>query len=381
MKKHLYTLLTFYAFVDVPDIQDHIKEHLMFTTGIGMKWRIYIGEEGISATLTWNPWQITAYRLYLQSKPYYQHIPDIDIKSTPVDQYYFDRMIVKYRREIVALDYPVTPEEVDQFRQEASIEQVQHIINNREHEWSFRLGVVGKEIIIHGKPCEHIVLLDMRNSYEYKLGHYKYAIPSGTVNFREMNLLIAEYKERFSDKYVIMYCTGGIRCEKLAVMLHKHGLDNFYSIDGGIVKYINSYNDGNRLGNLYTFDGRVSTKVGDHMTHTTIGRCNYTDNLTDHVENCRYSPCNARIICKPSEYRKHLGFCSKECSEKALHNFRVKNASFDKWDYDRVRSENKTTSDYQEFQTIIGNFYRSRLEGVARRHLSSQKEESIDCEC
>lgn len=202
----------------------------------------------------------------------------------------------------------------------------------------------------------------MRNSYEYKLGHYKYAIPSGTVNFREMGKLLEEYKTRFANKYVIMYCTGGIRCEKLAVMLHKNGLDNFYSIDGGIVKYINTYNDGNRLGNLYTFDGRVSTAVGDKNTHTTIGKCIYTDNLTDHIENCRYSPCNARIICKPSEYRKHLGFCSKECSEKALRNFRVKNAPFDKWDYERVRTENKTESDYQEFQTIIGNFYQSRLE-------------------
>lgn len=381
MKKLQFTLLTFYAFVEIPNLEEHIREHLQFTTDIGMKWRIYIWEEWISATLTGNAGQVSAYRLYLQSKPYYRNIPDIDIKSTPVDAYYFERMIVKYRREIVALDYPVTPHEVEQFRQEASIEQVQHIINNREHNWSFQLGVVGKEVVIHGKPCDHIILLDMRNSYEYKLGHYKYAIPSGTVNFREMGALLEEYKSRFAGKYVIMYCTWWIRCEKLAVMLHKNGLDNFYSIEWGIVKYVNTFNDGNWLGNLYTFDGRISTHIGDSKTHTTIGRCNYTDNLTDHVENCRYSPCNARIICKPSEYRKHLWFCSKECSEKALRNFRVKNAKFDKWDYERVRSENKSDSDYQEFKAIIGNFYASRLEWITWKHLSSQKEEIINCEC
>lgn len=391
MKKLNLKLLTFYAFVDIPDIQNHIKEHLEYTHDIGIKGRIYIWEEGISATLTGNPWQISAYLLYLNSKSFYQNIPDIAIKSTKVDQYYFDRMIVKYRKEIVALEYPVSPKDVATFRQEASIEQVKHIIDNWEHVWSFRLWVVWKEITIHGKPSEHVVLLDMRNSYEYKLGHYKYAIPSWTVNFREMHKLLEDYKIRFAGKYVIMYCTGGIRCEKLAVMLHKHWLDNFYSIDGGIVKYVNSFNDGNWLGNLYTFDGRVSTHVGDSKTHSAIGKCIYTDNLTDHIENCRYSPCNARIICKPSEYRKHLWFCSKECSERALHNFRVKNAKFDKWDYQRIRDgieevkknqwEDAKEAERKEYQQIVWNFYSSRLSDIGRKHLSSQKEEYIDCEC
>jgi predicted sulfurtransferase len=83
----------------------------------------------------------------------------------------------------------------------------------------------------------------------------------------------------------------------------------------------------------------VSTQVGDSKTHATIGECIYTNNLTDNIENCRYSPCNARIICKPAEYRKHLGFCSKSCYEHAKTNFRVKNAKFDKWDYQRIRDE------------------------------------------
>lgn len=389
MKRNQYTLLTFYAFVSIPNIQEHIGEHGRFCSDIGMKGRIYIWPEGISATLTGNQGQISAYQLYLSSKPYYQNIPDIEIKSTKVDQYYFDKMICKYRDEIVALDYPVTPQEVATYRQEASIGQVKSIIDNRDTDIDIQLGVVGKEIHIKGKPSDHIVLLDMRNSYEYKLGHYKHAIPSGTVNFREMNKLIEAYKIRFAGKQVIMYCTGGIRCEKLAVMLHKHGLDNFYSIEWGIVKYINSYNDGNRLGNLYTFDGRVSTHVGDSKTHTTIGQCIYTGELTDNIQNCRYSPCNARIICKPSAYRKHLWFCSKACYEHAKKDLRVKNASFDKWDYQKIRDEikaekqksGKTEETEQEYKKIIWNFLDSRLSCLTWTHLTSQKEEYIDCEC
>lgn len=83
-------------------------------------------------------------------------------------------------------------------------------------------------------------------------------------------------------------------------------MQNVYALDGGVVKYVNTHNDGNRLGNLYTFDGRVSTPVGDEKTHVTIGKCIYTDQPTDNYENCRYSPCNARIICDQKEYRKHM---------------------------------------------------------------------------
>ncbi|HMY80310.1 MAG TPA: rhodanese-like domain-containing protein [Candidatus Absconditabacterales bacterium] len=371
-------LLTFYHFVSIPDIQEHIREHLQFTKDIGMKGRIYIGPEGISATLSGNNGQISAYRLYLSSKPYYQDIPDIDIKSTKVDEYYFDRMIVKYRDEIVALNYPVTPNDVHTYKQEVTIQQVKLLIDHRDRDGSYHVG----NQTFTGKPSDHVVLLDMRNSYEYKLGHYKYAIPSGTVNFREMKTLLDEYQTRFSGKIVVMYCTGGIRCEKLAVMLHKNGLNNFYSIEGGIVKYVNTYNDGNRLGNLYTFDGRVSTRVGDTTTHTTIGHCIYSDNLTDHIENCRYSPCNARIICQPSAYRKYLGFCSKECCDRAIHNLRVKNIKRDKWDYQRIRDDIKKHPETQaEYSHIIGNFYHSRIGQLERRHLTSQKEEYIDCEC
>ncbi len=75
---------------------------------------------------------------------------------------------------------------------------------------------------------------------------------------------------------IISYCTGGIRCEKSTVMLQKAGLKNTYQLDGGVVKYINTFDDGNWLGNLYVFDDRVSQQVGSKETHTTIGECIYS---------------------------------------------------------------------------------------------------------
>jgi UPF0176 protein len=127
--------------------------------------------------MTGNDGQIEAIKLYLTSKPIYHNIPDLDVKATKVSEYHFEKLIVRYRREIVALDYPVTAAQVEQYRQDMPIEEF-------------------KELLDHGNPDEFIVL-DMRNSYEYKLGHFRYAVPSGTVNFREMHALRDQYAATF----------------------------------------------------------------------------------------------------------------------------------------------------------------------------------------
>lgn len=362
MKKNHLTLLTFYKFVDITSPMDEIREMKVFLEGIGVLGRVYIGEEGISATMTGNDGQIAAIKLYLNSKPYYHNIPDLDIKSTKVSDYHFEKLIVRYRREIVALDYPVTATQVEQYRQDMSIEDF-------------------KQLLDHGDP-DTFVVLDMRNNYEYMLGHFRYAVPSGTVNFREMHALRDQYAATFGDKQVIMYCTGGIRCEKLAVLLNERWFTNFYALDGWVVKYVNTYNDGNWLGNLYTFDGRVSTYVGDATTHTTIWECNYTGKPTDSVANCRYAPCNARLICNMSEYRRHLWFCCSECMESAKSDLFVKSMRWDKWDYPALRKQIETDpSQRDQILTAVSKYYDSRLEWVTYRHTTSQKEDYIDCGC
>lgn len=145
-----------------------------------------------------------------------------------------------------------------------------------------------------------------------------------------------------------------------------------------MVKYVNQYNDGNWLGNLYTFDGRVSTQVGDSETHTTIGECLYTGEKTDNCENCRYAPCNARIIATPSAYRKHMGFCSRECYEHARNDGGIKVVPWDKMDYlslGRTWRADPTKKD--EILTQIQKHLDTKLSKIEWKHLTSQKEEEI----
>ena len=115
-----------------------------------------------------------------------------------------------------------------------------------------------------------------------------------------------------------------------------------------MVKYINTYNDGNWLGNLYVFDDRVSDFVGDEDTHTTIGECIYSGKKTDNCENCRYSHCNARLIADKEEYKKHFGFCSQECADKARSSGYVKKVDFDTFDYKNERARMKVKPELEE---------------------------------
>lgn len=152
--------------------------------------------------------------------------------------------------------------------------------------------------------------------------------------------------------------------------MNKAGMNELYSLQGGVVKYVNKYNDGNWLGNLYTFDGRVSTAVGDSSTHTTIGECLYTGERTDNCENCRYALCNARIITTEKAYRKHMGFCSYECYESARQDGYVKDIEWDRFDY-------KTTRILADGMRKIEEHLDRKLANLEWKYAKSQKEEEI----
>lgn len=353
----MYQLLTFYKFVDISDPNEEVVRHKQFLTDIGVKWRIYIGEEWISATVTWNQGQIQAYKWYLAQSPYFQNIPDIDTKATYVEDHQFEKMIVKYRPEIVALGAKVTEEQVRKADRQLSVDEFKRIIEEQDEERA---------------------ILDMRNDYERQLGHFKGAIPAGTVNFREVPDLLEKYKEKLQDKKVLMYCTWWIRCEKLSVLLKDNGLDNFYGLDGGVVKYTNTYNDGNWLGNLYTFDGRVSCQIGDETTHTPVATCIHSGQPTSNCDNCRYSPCNARIMVDPKEHRKHFWFCSQECVDKSKTDLLIKNVDRDPIDYKSLRGIIKQDpTQKQAILTKIASYIDKKLLHRTFAHATSQKEKVL----
>ncbi len=336
-----FKLLSFYKFVDIENPQQQVKYLKQFLGDIGIVGRIYIGEEGINATCSVNKGQYIALMNFLEKHPYFNDIPYIDDKAQEVSEHQFKKLIVRYRKEIVALGKVYKASQIQNARVKVSVDEFKELLEKKD-------------------PNSYLIL-DMRNNYEYKLGHFKNARPAGTMTFKETEQLLDEYRKRSGDKEVIMYCTGGIRCEKLAVLLEESGLENVKQLDGGVVNYVNKHNDGNWLGNLYTFDERVSTKVGDENTHKVIATCYYSGEKTEYMHNCRHGMCNRQIISKPRYYRRYMGFCSKQCMENAIQDLNIKDVTFDNLNYKDLRIQiklgKKTKEEVQE--TVRIHLHRS----------------------
>lgn len=354
--KPKYKLITIYKFVDIPksELKEVAQEHLDFVRDLDIKCRIYIGTEWISSTLTGNIWQVEAYRWYLERSKYFKNIEGFYEKSSDVDGHKFPRTQVKIRDEIVKLWEVVTSEEIEKYKKKISPDEVKRIIDEQDPNY---------------------VILDMRNDYEYELWHLKWAMPAGTVNFREVPDLLERYEQKIKGKKVIWYCTWGIRCEKARALANRDLDTEFYAIDGWVMWYVNTHNDGNWLWNLYTFDDRVSMQVWDDEIHTTIGKCIYSWKLTNNATNCRYSECNARIIASEEEFRVHGGFCSSECLEWAKNTWLVKNASWDKLDYKALKNDTRQHPSHKDDNIDkVGKHLEEITKKVEYNHKTSQKE-------
>ena len=157
------------------------------------------------------------------------------------------------------------------------------------------------------------IVVDMRNHYEYEVGHFERAIEIPSDTFREQLPMAADMLKDAMDKNIIMYCTGGIRCEKAsAFMLHK-GFKNVYHLEGGIINYVNQAKEqGLDLkfhGKNFVFDNRL----GERVTEEIISHCHQCGKPADTHVNCSNEACHLLFIqCEECKV-KWKGTCGKEC--------------------------------------------------------------------
>ena len=157
------------------------------------------------------------------------------------------------------------------------------------------------------------IVVDMRNHYEYEVGHFENAIEIPSDTFREQLPMAVSMLEPNKDKNIIMYCTGGIRCEKAsAYMLHK-GFKNVYHLEGGIIQYANKINEDHLpnkfIGKNFVFDGRLGEKIGNEI----ISHCHQCGAPCDTHTNCANEACHLLFIQCASCGQKYEGCCSVEC--------------------------------------------------------------------
>lgn len=157
------------------------------------------------------------------------------------------------------------------------------------------------------------VVIDMRNHYEYEVGHFEKAIEIPSDTFREQLPMAAEMMDDNKDRNIIMYCTGGIRCEKAsAYMLHR-GFKNVFHLEGGIIHYANKIKEqglANKFhGKNFVFDQRMGEKISDEV----IAKCHQCGGPADTHINCANEGCHLLFIQCEKCAEKYEHCCSSEC--------------------------------------------------------------------
>jgi UPF0176 protein len=159
------------------------------------------------------------------------------------------------------------------------------------------------------------IVIDMRNHYEYEVGHFVNAIEIPSDTFREQLPMAADMMKENKDKNIIMYCTGGIRCEKASAYMMHHGFKNVFHLEGGIINYANQIKEegleSQFKGKNFVFDDRL----GEKITEDIIAKCHQCGAPCDTHTNCKNDGCHLLFIQCPSCAVTYAGCCTQACTD------------------------------------------------------------------
>lgn len=159
------------------------------------------------------------------------------------------------------------------------------------------------------------LVIDMRNHYEYEVGRFKDAIEIPSDTFRQQLPMAAEMFKKEKDRNIIMYCTGGIRCEKASAWMLHNGYKNVFHLEGGIINYVNQTRqkglENHFIGKNFVFDERL----GERITQDILSNCHVCGKPCDNHVNCINSSCHLLFIQCDECQEKLNRCCSEECKE------------------------------------------------------------------
>ena len=280
--------VSFYKYFHINDPQ-HFRDNLYRDlSALNVFGRIYVAHEGINAQVSIPENNFTAFSNYMTiheglSGTRLNIAVDDDGKS-------FWVLKIKVRDKIVA-DGIIDPAfDMDNKGKYVNAEEFNHLTDDPS-----------------------TVVVDMRNHYEYEVGHFKDAIEVPSDTFREQLPMSAEMLEKDRDKNIIMYCTGGIRCEKASAYLLHRGFKNVFHLEGGIINYANTVKEkglpNKFIGKNFVFDDRL----GERVTHDVIAHCHQCGKPADTHTNCKNEACHLLFIQCNDCSEKYSGCCSDEC--------------------------------------------------------------------
>lgn len=286
MRVMSYFILAYYHFVNIENPGLLIKEHKKFFESRDVAGRIYISEQGINGQVSGSEADAEAYMDWLHEDPRFKEMP---FKIHHHHEHVFARMMVKYRKQLVAIDTSVNLSKTGT-----------HLSPKK---W--------KEMLENEKD---ILLLDVRNRYEWEIGHFDRSTLPPLENFREFPAYAEELKKDIdpTSTKVMMCCTGGIRCELYSALLKEKGFEQVYQLDGGIINYGLQEGNAHWKGKLFVFDDRMAVTI-DGKEAEPISICHQCHLPCDTYYNCANMDCNELFISCVSCSEAYVGCCSYEC--------------------------------------------------------------------
>ena len=260
-----FPVILFYRYAPIADPDTFAAAQRAQCSALGLKGRVLIASEGINGTLAGPRAAVDAYVAALRSDA---RFADIEIKTSRGDVSTFPKLVVKVRPEIVTLGAgPLLPD------------QDNHL---SPAEWKRAL-----------EEDAEAVVVDVRNRYESAAGKFANAITCDIEHFRELPAYL-EQLAPFKDRKILMYCTGGIRCEKASALFRSRGFSNVRQLHGGIMTYQEQFGNAHWLGECFVFDQRMTVAVESGLVP--IGRCAHTDRTTNRFVNCLHDPCHVLFL-------------------------------------------------------------------------------------
>ena len=290
-------VLLFYLFTPLADPEAIHQWQRVLCEGLGLRGRIIISPHGINATVGG---ELAACKAYVRATKRYAPFKNIDFKWSEGRGDDFPRLSVKVRKELVAFGVPdeitVTTEGVSN----GGVHLAPHEVNEL--------------VMARGSD---VVFFDGRNAFEATIGRFRDAVvPDVRTTHDFMSELESGKYDNLKDRPIVTYCTGGIRCEILSVLMKNRGFQEVYQLDGGIVRYGEAFgDDGLWDGSLFVFDERMTMKFSDHTA--TLASCESCGVATDSYVNCANLSCRALILlCESCQQEASADHCTPEHADR-----------------------------------------------------------------
>jgi UPF0176 protein len=283
--------LSFYAYAKIEDPQQFRDNLFIQWNQLDALGRTYVAKEGINAQMSVPAENLEAFRETLEA---YDFMKDIRLNvAVEQDDHSFLKLTIKVRDKIVADGLNDETFDVTNIGVHLKAKEFNQILED-----------------------PNTIVVDFRNHYESEIGHFKGAITPDVETFRESLPIINEQlKNNKEDKNLVMYCTGGIRCEKASAYFKHQGFKNVFQLEGGIINYAKQIQEegleSKFIGKNFVFDHRL----GERITDDIVSQCHQCGKPCDNHTNCENEGCHLLFI-QCDECKSAMeNCCSAECRE------------------------------------------------------------------